>query len=235
MQEGVYATENLLTLMKYLSSDLWMAPVLSFYKKFGETEFYLFLRKLEAKFSADVLVGESPTRRAENIHAILKTIESADSPADLFATQVFDFDMKGLLGVLDGDIYTKKYAKYVMLKLDWIFHNDDGQFVVPSTVSIEHILPQHPAAGSTWDQDFTPAEREEWTNKLGNLMLLSRRKNTSLGNSDYNDKRNKYFAKNIDSFQSSVRIYQKYTQWKRGDLLANHKEMLAELEKSYRI
>lgn len=41
----------------------------------------------------------------------------------------------------------------------------------------------------------TDAERAEWTDKDGNLVLISRRKNTSQGNLDFEKKKTKYFRK----------------------------------------
>ena len=78
------------------------------------------------------------------------------------------------------------------------------QFNPPATISIEHILPQNPSAGSGWMNDFTEEERYEWTDKIGNLALISRRKNTSQGNLDFADKMQKYFEKNIEVFPNSI-------------------------------
>ena len=42
--------------------------------------------------------------------------------------------------------------------------------------------------------------------RLGNLMLLSRRKNASLGNLDFADKRTRYFADRVESLPNSQRL-----------------------------
>ena len=229
------AIQNLLNLMKTLYSDFWIAPVLDYYRKFGYEESDAFLRQLDARFSADIITGESPTQRVENMNAVLQMIDKSGTPADLFASAVFDFSAADLLAALGSNIYSKKHAKYIMLKIDLLYHGNTELFSVPATVSIEHILPQNPRPDSQWAKDFTEEERDEWTNKLGNLMLLSRRKNSSLSNLDYADKAKRYFDKNIELFSNSVNIYQKHKTWTLKELTDNHEEIMRRLKESYGI
>jgi hypothetical protein len=64
-----------------------------------------------------------------------------------------------------------------------------------AVTSVEHVLPQTPAAGSQWLTDFPDeALREAWIHKLANLVLLTRRKNAQAGNLDFADKKVKYFS-----------------------------------------
>jgi hypothetical protein len=53
--------------------------------------------------------------------------------------------------------------------------------------------------------DFSGDEREAWTHRLGNLMLLSQRKNASLGNLDFADKRKRYLETRVESLPNSQR------------------------------
>ena len=102
------------------------------------------------------------------------------------------------------------------------------------TMSVEHILPQTPKDNSQWKIDFTDEQREEWTHKLGNLVLISRRKNTGQGRLDFADKKTKYFKNSIESFPNSLRIMQK-PSWKQDDLESNHKELINLLKNHYGI
>jgi len=81
-------------------------------------------------------------------------------------------------------------------------------------------------------KDFTDAEREAWLHRLGNLMLLSRRKNTSLGNLDFADKRERYFADRVESLPNSQRLL---TLGKFGttDLKFRQQDLLERLAASY--
>ena len=56
------------------------------------------------------------------------------------------------------------------------------------TLSLEHILPQNPSENSEIDRLFSVAERAMLTDKIGNLVLITRRKNSSQGRLDYQDR-----------------------------------------------
>ena len=120
-----------------------------------------------------------------------------------------------------------------MLKLDLLYHGNSTQFQIPPTVSIEHILPQNPPPNSQWRKDFSDAERENWTDKLGNLILISRRKNSSLSNRDFAEKKKRYFANNIELFSNSVRVLNSYDSWTLAELKQNHADVIKKLLEVY--
>jgi hypothetical protein len=56
--------------------------------------------------------------------------------------------------------------------------------------TVEHILPQNPSDGE-WRQ-FDPSQRNTITNTIGNLVLLTSRKNSSASNAPFADKKKIY-------------------------------------------
>jgi hypothetical protein len=90
----------------------------------------------------------------------------------------------------------------------------------------------NPSTASQWIKDFPDEQRETWLHRLGNLMLLSRRKNTSLGNLDFADKRVRYLEDRIDSLPNSQRILAT-TTFALGDLEARHADLLDRLKVLY--
>ena len=216
-------------------ADYWIAPLLRYYEKFKTNELLKFLYLLDAKFSSDWIIGLSPTVRIENANAIIKEIETTKNQAALFATPVFKIETQELLRVLSGGIYGRRYGRYILLKIDLAYHGHTTKFSPPETISIEHVLPQTPDAGSQWVSDFTEQDREKWTSRLGNLILLSRRKNTAQSNLDYLQKKEKYFKKNVELFSNSVRIFNTFSTWTMDDLKKNHKETLVKLFSAYGI
>ena len=121
----------------------------------------------------------------------------------------------------------------MLLRLNYLYSDVDTILSFPDTISIEHILPQNPKEGSQWRNDFSEDERKEWTNKLGNLIILSRRKNSSQSNLDYQQKKTKYFKGNV-GLGRSASIMSKDT-WKLQDLAENHAEVLQKLKTSFGI
>lgn len=231
---GDYEITNYLKLMETgFGADYWIAPVLDYYRKYRRRGFVAFLKALDRKLSADWITAATPTVRMENVNAILREIEASQDSAVLLQSKAFDINKNDFERVINGDIYGRSFAKYLLLKLDLIYRGSSTPMIPQAIASIEHILPRNPSADSQWVKDFPAAEREEWTNKLGNLVLISRRKNTAQGNRDYVEKKEKYFEKNIEMFPNSIRIYQNYPEWKLSDLKKNHSDVVTELLNVY--
>ncbi len=231
---GDYEITNYLKLMETgFGADYWIAPVLDYYRKYRRRGFVAFLKALDRKLSADWITAATPTVRMENVNAILREIEASQDSAALLQSKTFTVNKSDFERVINGDIYGRSFAKYLLLKLDLIYRGSSTPMIPQAIASIEHILPRNPSADSQWVKDFSEAEREEWTNKLGNLVLISRRKNTSQGNRDYVEKKEKYFEKNIEMFPNSIRIYQNYPEWKLSDLKKNHSDVVTELLNVY--
>lgn len=231
---GDYEITNYLKLMETgFGADYWIAPVLDYYRKYRRRGFVAFLKALDRKLSTDWITAATPTVRMENVNAILREIEASQDSAALLQSKTFTINKSDFERVINGDIYGRSFAKYLLLKLDLIYRGSSTPIIPQAIASIEHILPRNPSADSQWVKDFSAAEREEWTNKLGNLVLISRRKNTSQGNRDYVEKKEKYFEKNIEMFPNSIRIYQNYPEWKLSDLKKNHSDVVTELLNVY--
>jgi len=227
---------NTLNLMiKGFEADFWVAPLLRYYDKYNKIKLIDFVKKLENKFANDWLVGHPPTKRIENINAIIQTIDDSDNADAVLTSDALSVNTKELDIILSGEIYGRRAARYIMLKLDLLFHGHTTKKEIPETVSIEHILPQSPPSSSQWCKDFTEDERKQWVNKLGNLVLISRRKNSAQGNKDYVVKKDKYFKSNIELFSNSVRVLQKYSFWTPEEIQENQKEVFDKIKSGFGI
>lgn len=71
--------------------------------------------------------------------------------------------------------------------------------------SIEHVLPQNPSDGAEWLTLFSDRDlRDEWTQRLANLVPLHSRKNPAASNYDFETKKNVYFAGKDDTISPFV-------------------------------
>lgn len=95
---------------------------------------------------------------------------------------------------------------------------------------MEHILPQNPADESQWCKDFSMEGRNTWTDRLGNLVLISGRKNSAQGREDFASKKVNYFKKNIETFPNSLRVLNTNTAWTAKELQDNHTGVLDTLK-----
>ncbi|WP_040259333.1 DUF262 domain-containing protein [Pseudomonas massiliensis] len=215
-----------------LPSTDWIPPVLAWYRKFKADRLLDLVGRIDNKFSADWIVQLTPTQRINNMNDVLKIIEAADTPAEVLASKVFDFDLKQLQELLGGAIYGRRFARYVLLRLEYLLASHAAPLNLPDEISVEHILPQNPGGTSQWVKDFNEEQRETWLHRLGNLMLLSRRKNTSLGNLDFASKRVRYFEDRVESLPNSQRLLA-MGSFALADLEVRHKDLLHRLTDSY--
>lgn len=236
-ENGNYELYNRLLIMrKGFEADYWIAPLLRYYDKFKDSSLIDFIKVLDNKFAHDWITGFYPTHRIERVNAIIQAIDDAQTVDDvLYDNSLVLDDIDNLKNNLSGNIYGKRSAKYVMLKLDMLLHGHTSKMEMPDTISIEHIMPQNPDPTSQWCHDFTEEQRSEWCNKLGNLTLISRRKNSSQSNKDYELKKEKYFKGNIETFSNSVRIFQNHPKWKLTDIEQNQGDVIKVLFDSFGI
>ncbi|WKZ48517.1 MAG: DUF262 domain-containing HNH endonuclease family protein [Anaerolineales bacterium] len=231
--------DNLITLLQDASlADFWLPPLLRYYDVFGEKRIIDFLKKLEAKFCGDWVTYQTPTDRIQAMNRITFAIDevaknikgNADEQIkQLLEMDVFEYDRKTFRRVLEtNDIYSRRFARYLLFKLDALYASADTRLQVPVNMSVEHVLSQTPKSDSQWCQDFSEQDRETWTNRIGNLVLISRRKNSSQGRSDYSDKKEKYFKNNVETFPNSVRVMQK-KKWDLETLQHHHQEVVDKL------
>jgi len=227
--------DNLIKVMLTgLPSTDWVPPLLRYFDKFNYDRLYELLTKLDNKFSGDWIAQYSPTERIEAMNNVIKAIDTSKRPDDVFRSGCFNIDKDSFARILEGLVYGKRFVLYMLLKLDYLYQNHDQKMHF-ETLSVEHILPQTPAEDSRWIKDFAPKVREEWTHRLGNLVLITRRKNTSQGRLDYKEKVNKYFSKSIDTCPNSLRVLQKYKSWTPTELKENHKTVFENILKHYEI
>ena len=231
--------DNLITLLDETSlADFWQPPLLRYREVFGERRILDFLVNLENKFCADWVTSQTPTDRITAMNKITAEIDDINKKTglnqnqktdQLLSSSVFSYDKNRFKQVLDtGDIYSKRYSRYLLFKLDVLLASSDFHLQIPAQMSVEHILPQNPKVDSQWCKDFTKEQRDEWTNRLGNLVLISRRKNSSQGRSDYKDKKEKYFGSNVEPFPTSARVMQN-GKWDLATLKKNHNEVVDKL------
>lgn len=219
--------KNLVNVMWYgLPSNDWIPPLLAFYKKFQHNYLLEFTIKLSNKFSADWITQLGPSSRINNMANVLKGIEKAKSSKALISNDsIFNFSIPDVKRNISEQIYRKRYGKYILLLLEYLMHDHSTVFPEFTKLSVEHILPQKPASKSEWVKLFTPQEMEENIHKLGNLLLISRKKNSALGRKDFLEKKKTYFTGYVSVFPNSLRVMQ-YNEWTLPQLQQRQKELI---------
>ena len=208
--------KNLITIMKVgIESQEWIPSLMYYYNKFNIYMLETFLKKLEYKFVGDWINQETPSKRIENMNKIMKELEytSRDELDEFFESDLFNIDKESYKVAISGDIYRKRYCKYLLLKLEYLMSDDTVHISGYKTISVEHILPQNPGDKSQWMKDFNEESRKLWTNKIANLVLVSKRKNSKLSNLDYEEKKKRYLNDRVDAFKASKIFLDSNNKW----------------------
>ena len=234
---------------RFIPFSDWVPPLLAFHHKFKSDEYLLdFVLKLEKKVIVEWAIGFSATKRITSLNKIIKMIEEIDDPklaVDKMLVSKADADPKRIAvdfgkgeeaenllktALDDNQFYSirgGKFAKYILLRTDtesWDLENFPGYKGV-HTVTVEHVLPQTPSDDSEWVNTFNEEERDEWTNKFGNLVLLSGRKNSRAQNYDFDKKKEIYFKEKSTPFKITQEL-QSIAKWNRENLENRHNALV---------
>ena len=240
---------------RFLPFSDWIPPLLFFSYKFRDDSYLPdFLLNLEKKVFIEWCADFTATQRIMSSIRIIRLIDDLGDPEHVIKNlltyketvqhgrerRTIDFTNRGeiekiLLEKLnDQQFYTLKggkLARYVLLRLDMEMWDENfpGYSNIP-TITVEHVLPRNPPSDSEWSRKFNKDQIKEWVDKLGNLALLSKRRNSQAANYDFGKKKERYFTVKFTPFRIT-QMLQGYDNWTPETIAQRHNELL-ELAKS---
>ena len=236
-EAGAEDVNNLLRYLNGLDNFDWIPPALTFLKRnptdaVALSQFFKYLERLAyGLFILRANINQRIRRYAELLRAIEQEEDlfGASSPLQLLADE-----KSNILRVLDGQIYSHlRVRRPLLLRLNSLLSDVGVRYDYP-TITIEHVLPQNPDRRSEWLRKFPDEdERAEWTGKLANLVLLSRRKNSSAQNYDFNKKKEAYFQRGgVATFALTTQVLSE-TDWTPEVLQRRQKKLIRALRKEW--
>jgi len=169
--------------------------------------------------------------RIRRYAAVLDGLEKSAAVSGNAGLELSAAEKAAFVSALDGELYLEpKVRVYVLLRLDRALGDASAKYDVES-VTVEHVLPQTPRDKSQWLTDFPgPADRA-WTHRLGNLLLLPRRKNSEASNWDFDEKKKKYFTskKGVSTYALTSQVLKEPT-WTPTVVDRRHAELLTVLK-----
>ena len=177
--------------------------------------------------------------RIERFSQLTRAIETnvdlklQESPLQLSPSEQADVRTK-----LAGPIYetlTARARSIILLRLDDLMSGGGATYDYP-TVTVEHVLPQNPESSSNWIKWFPDeVERKSIVHCIGNLALLTRKKNSAASNYDFERKKSAYFAVGgVSPFPLTTQVLQ-HQEWTSAIVKARQSTLLSRLDEHWRL
>jgi hypothetical protein len=180
-----------------LDNGDWRAPALWALRYHHDDRKFVcqFLERLE-RLAASMFIRRVYTSPRVDRYARLLTELDSGAGLDASAFELGKDEVVETAALLNGDIYlaNSRVRRYVLLRLEELISAAGNPIFQPKTITIEHVLPQHPRLDAAWRTLFTDGERALWTNRLANLVLLNRIKNSTAGTFEFDEKKKRYFS-----------------------------------------
>lgn len=134
--------------------------------------------------------------------------------------------------LLGNNIYGRRWDKPILLLIEYFMKENSDFISISNKIQVEHILPQTTekldGTKSEWEQLFTADERKVLTNCLGNLTLLSMKKNIQAYNYSFASKIKAYKDKdNVRTpFAITQKIWEDYSVWNKESIEKRKAELV---------
>lgn len=237
---GAEQVNDMLKWLGRIDNADWLPPAIKFFasNKDDPTSLHRFFTELERLASCLMLCRQGINERIERYGKLLESIERGDDLYDATSPlQLTEEESRLFAKELDGELYRQvpKRRLYVLLRLDSAL-SDGSATYDHGLISIEHVLPQNPPASSQWCEWFPTQDlRERWVHRLGNLLLLNHKKNSSASNYDFEKKKSAYFTKGgVSPFPLTTQVVSE-AEWSVQVVEARQKAMLSKLKDVWRL
>ena len=237
---GAEQVNEMLKWLRRIDNTDWIPPAILYLarNRSDSNALHRFFTDLERLAAFLMICRYGINERIERYGRLLDGIEKG---TDLYGAesplQLSDDECRLFLKELNGDVYRQvpKRRLYILLRLDSAL-SDGSATYEHSVISIEHVLPQKPPADSEWCSWFpTQAERDHWVHRLGNLLLLNHRKNSSASNYEFEKKKTAYFTKGgISPFPLTTHAVQE-DEWTVVVVERRQNELLDKLRQLWRL
>ncbi|MEJ2630856.1 MAG: DUF262 domain-containing HNH endonuclease family protein [Acidihalobacter sp.] len=219
----------------------WMPPAIAFVTHYRNQPARMlnFFRDLERLGYFMLITKAGVNARIDRFSKLTADVERGnDLSVSDSSLQLTPYEQYAMYAALAGPIYESLSARArstVLLRLDALLSGGGAQYDY-SIVTVEHVLPQTVDPTSQWAKWFPEVrDRLSRVHTLGNLALLSRRKNSAASNYDFDRKKNAYFARGgVSPFVLTTEVLQD-PEWTPAVVDARQKKHLATLEAYWRL
>jgi uncharacterized protein with ParB-like and HNH nuclease domain len=234
---------RLLYSFKYLPNQVFWKAILTTarYVKFGDFE--ELCRELRKMFYSYWIAGYITSKMKQlsfNIIAMLKKGKKLSEIRKVIEDKMAaDNVIKLMSDNICNDAYGDAWLKPLLILIEYE-QTDNARIVFIETdrkLHIDHVLPEKWETKSYWRNHWTKEKAAQWLNRIGNLTLLSGKKNIAASNDSFPKKRDIYTGKGRDgatAFLISQKISDpkvKVIDWTEEQIRHRQRWLIKETEK----
>jgi len=256
--------DNHISMLKYLSHNIYWKSILTTAKHTNYKEYDKLKVLITRYFYQSWIAGGTSNRIKQTAFNILKSVKNGILIDDYMIIENDKEIIKdGIKTIIEKNlnkyddykkslnsnyVYWERWLKPLLLSIEY-FENEKKDFIpIVRDLQIEHILPQTWNAEKSWDgvllnwkDNFSEDEAETFINSLGNLTLLTGKKNIEASNCNYDKKIDIYkgnSGKGFDgkaSFEITKSIIDDYAIWTKDNIIIRYKNLLEKIDKILKI
>ncbi len=233
---------NLNYILTRTFGNAYVAPLIHYRECFKDYLIYDFLIKLDNLCSVYWLTGKRNLQ--SRIFIILRKMDEISKKgldykklaSEFINSPVLDYayqDEKASTTVCIEDFFDLLYdepwgdyagqkinkTRYLLLKIDLLSSNLNSKIYFDKTLSsVEHLMPRKLASNI---ENISDIDHKKWVHRLGNIVLIDRKKNSSLSNKNFEQKKTKYKGA-IENRANTNFIFMTYDNWNIETIRENH-------------
>jgi hypothetical protein len=228
----------LLTYLSWIPFADWKPPTLLWWQQTrGDPAALLsYLKKLDRLALGVRLLGIGGGKREGRFGAVVSAIRKGGNlfaeggPLDLTREELRNIQYH--LRTLPAR--NSPAAKLLMMRLTDALAGRPESLSFPKPMTVEHVLPKTLGANNQWRDDFPDmAEREQCTESLGNLVLVTKGQNDRARNYSFVRKREVYFKTVGAPLPAINEGLRDKDEWKAADIRAREIELNALIDKCW--
>jgi len=233
---------GMLRWLNRIDNNDWVPPAVLYLSRHHDSPDRLarFFTDLERLAASLMIRRQYANRRIVRYGRVMTAIERGEDLSQVNSPlQLGADEREATVATLNGDFYLMPATprQYILLRLDSSLAGVTDATYSPKTLTVEHVLPRNPAADSEWLQSFPIfEERSSWVHRLGNLVLLSRAKNTQAANYDFERKKSVYFAprSGVAPFALTTQVLRE-SAWTPAVIQRRQDELIEQLQRLWRL
>jgi hypothetical protein len=219
----------------------WVPPALAFVTRHRQepeamTAFFRDLERLAyGLLIRKTGINQRIERFSQLTDSIAKETNLGEDQSPLQLTPTEQYEVYTNLGGMFYETFAARARTTILVRLDTLL-SGGGAMYDYQTITVEHVLPQTPPDGSKWLTWFPDAnDRFRWVHTLGNLALLTRKKNSAASNYEFDKKKQSYFTQGgVSPFVLTTQVLDK-SEWTPVIVAERQNQLLGLLEKHWRL